>query len=156
MEESSLWLKVLAVVLGLVPFAAALGYLIVFLNSKSKESKLAFVLAQLTEAAKAIVVEVEVTLKPKLIAALEDGVLTDKEKTELKSLAMKLFWEKVPSTTMKAASSIFGPMLESLLSSKVEGAVALMKQSGVADQLVPVPPKPTTPDRPSNVVPSKP
>lgn len=136
-ETGSLWLQILAVVLGLIPFAGAMGFLVSFLKSKSKESKLTLILSHISEVAKAAVLRVEMTLKPKLVAALQDGVLTDKEKAELKSEAMKLVWESLPSDVLSLARAFFGQSLESVVSTKVEGALALMKQSGVASQVTP-------------------
>lgn len=158
-QSESLLLKILSAAIALLSplLLALIGKGVQYLHSKEKESKLLFVTANLAELAKAAVLEVETTLKPKLVAALADGILTDAEKAELKKAAMDLLKQRAPATVLAAAQGIFGPLLEQMLSSKVEGAVAQMKAQGIAAQVAPTlksDPDATPPARPSSLSPS--
>lgn len=116
---------------GLAPLGAlllfALKKLVDYLNTKADESKLAMVGAKLTGAAASAVAEINVTLRPKLEAALADGVLTDKEKAELKDAALTLLKSKLPAELMKTASAIFGGFLDTYLGGLVERNVLEQK-----------------------------
>ena len=105
----------------------ALGQLAAFLRAKAGESKAAGVALVFTEAAHSVVAELEVTLKPRLQAALADGVLTQAEKDELKKAALDALKTRLPATALQSASAVFGPMLDTWLGGLVERAVAAQK-----------------------------
>lgn len=105
----------------------ALGQLAAYLRAKAGESKAAGVALVFTEAAHSVVAELEVTLKPKLQAALADGVLTQAEKDELKRAALDALKTRLPATALQSAGAIFGPMLDTWLGGLVERAVAAQK-----------------------------
>lgn len=110
------------------PLLPVLGGLLVFalkrltdyLNAKAAESKGSLVAAKLTGAAASAVAEINATLRPKLEAALADGVLTDAEKKELKEAALALLKTKLPGELLGAASGIFGGFLDTYLGGLVE------------------------------------
>lgn len=103
---------------------AGIGLLAAFLRAKSAESKVAKVSLVVTEAARAAVLELDATIKPKLKAYLADGVLSDEEKAELKRLAMDLLKTKLPAGLLTTAGSVFGAFTDTYLAGKVEQAVA--------------------------------
>lgn len=103
---------------------AGIGLLAAFLRAKAAESKVAKVSLVVTEAARAAVLELDATIKPKLKAYLADGVLSDAEKAELKAMAMDLLKTKLPGGLLTTAGSVFGAFTETYLAGKVEQAVA--------------------------------
>lgn len=105
----------------------ALGQLAAFLRAKAGESKAAGVALVFTEAAHSVVAELEVTLKPKLQAALADGVLTQAEKDELKKAALDALKTRLPATALQSASAVFGPMLDTWMGGLIERAVSAQK-----------------------------
>lgn len=105
----------------------ALGQLAAFLRAKAGESKAAGVALVFTEAAHSVVAELEVTLKPKLQAALADGVLTQAEQGELKKAALDALKTRLPATALQSASAVFGPMLDTWLGGLIERAVSAQK-----------------------------
>lgn len=137
MSDASMWLKLLGAGLGFVGISAVLVKLALFLHSKEAESKLARVMAVLVDASKAAALQVETTLKPQLVAALSDGVLTDTERAQLKAAAMSLVTSQLPGAVIEAAKGFYGALFPSVLSATVEGAVASMRASGIAAQVAP-------------------
>ena len=109
----------------------ALGQLAAFLRAKAGESKAAGVALVFTEAAHSVVAELEGTLKPRLQAALADGVLTQAEKDELKKAALDALKTRLPATALQSASAVFGPMLDTWLGGLVERAVSAQKPPAV-------------------------
>lgn len=109
----------------------ALGQLAAFLRAKAGESKAAGVALVFTEAAHSVVAELEVTLKPKLQAALADGVLTQAEKDALKKAALDALKTRLPATALQSASAVFGPMLDTWLGGLIERAVSAQKPPAV-------------------------
>lgn len=105
----------------------ALGQLVVFLRAKSGESKVAGIALVFTEAAQSVVAELEVTLRPKLAAALADGVLTRAEKDELKAAALTALKTKLPPALLQGASGLFGPFLDTWLGGLIERSVQQQK-----------------------------
>ena len=101
-----------------------LGMLAAFLRSKQTESKAARIGLVVTEAARAAVLELDATIKPKLKAYLADGVLSDEEKADLKRIAMDLLKTKLPGGLLKGAADVFGAaFLDTYLGGKIEQAV---------------------------------
>lgn len=105
----------------------ALKKLVDYLNEKGKESAAARIAAKLTGAAASAVAEINATLRPKLEAALADGVLTDKEKAELKEAALALLKTKLPGELLQAAGGIFGGFLDTYLGGLIERQVLEQK-----------------------------
>lgn len=102
---------------------AGIGLLAAYLRTKAAESRAANVGLIVTEAARSAVLDLDRELKPKLQAALADGVLTDKEKGELKEAALVLLKTKLPSGLLGTAASIFGAFTDTYLAGKIEQAV---------------------------------
>jgi len=156
------WLMLAGAALALLPLGLLVTKGIELLNAKAKGAKLESTVALLSEAAKAAVLEVEVTLKPKLVEALKDGVLSDAEKAMLKKAALDLLTSRLPIASLALARDVFGPLLQQVLSKQVETAVVGMKLSGIADQVAPSPLKLTdvvaapTPPRPPAPLPFEP
>lgn len=106
---------------------AAVAKLATYLHAKESESKAARVGAVLADSASAVVADLNATLKPKLLEALKDGVLTDKEKAELRDTALEALKTKLPASLLASASKQFGPLLDQVLAGTVEQAVAKAK-----------------------------
>lgn len=115
---------------------AGIGLLAAFLRAKSAESKVAKVSLVVTEAARAAVLELDASIKPKLKAFLADGELSDAEKAELKAMALDLLKTKLPAGLLTTAGSVFGAFTETYLAGKIEQAVA-EKNSVQASAAVP-------------------
>jgi hypothetical protein len=110
-------------VLGTV-LVALMGKAIAYLHTRQKESKAALVAGTFLEAAKSIVAELEVTLRPKIQAMLADGTLTADEGLVLKTEAMNLLKTRLPATLLQSASGMFGGLLDTWLGGLVERANA--------------------------------
>jgi hypothetical protein len=107
--------------------AGALGLMTLlagFLRARSAESRAAKVGSVITEAARAAVLELDATLKPKLKEYLADGKLSDAEKAELKQAAVDLLKTKLPIGLLDTAGKVFGAFTETLIAGKIEQAVA--------------------------------
>lgn len=100
-----------------------LGLLVTWVRSKAGESKFAAFVLPVTEAARAVVLEIDVRLKPKLAKFLEDGVLSEDEKRQLRNEAFQLLKEKLPSTLMAAGQAQLGALFDTFLKGKIEQAV---------------------------------
>jgi len=105
----------------------ALGQLVAFLRSKSKESKVASITAVFAESAHSIVAELEVTLVPQAKAALADGVLTPEEGAKIKQQALDTLKTKLPPSLLASASGLFGPFLDTWLKGLIERSVSAQK-----------------------------
>lgn len=129
--------------LDLVAAAAVAGIAMLthYLRSKAQESKVAGIGALLTEACRAAVLELDRSLKPKLQAALADGILTDKEKEELKVAALDVVKTRLPASALASAKGVFGDFLDTFLKGKIEQAV-VEKNALQAQAVAPVPPTP--------------
>lgn len=114
---------------------AGIGMLATYLRTKAAESRAAKVGLVVTEAARAAVLDLDREMKPKLKAALADGVLTDKEKAELKAAAVELLKTKLPAGLLGTAGQVFGAFTDTYLAGKVEQAVA--EKNAIAAQAVP-------------------
>lgn len=109
--------------------AAGMAYLVSYLRTLSQSSKMAHVGLVFAESANSVVAELNATLKPKLLKALEDGVLTDKEKEELRNTAIESLKNRLPASLVGSAKDIFGPMFDSWVGGMVERAVVSAKAS---------------------------
>lgn len=106
--------------------AAALAKLVAYLHGKAQESKVALVGSFFAEAAQSIVHEIEVSLRPQIQKALEDGTLSPEEGAQLKNEALRILKTKVPATMLEAAKKLFGPLLDTWLGGLVERANSTM------------------------------
>jgi hypothetical protein len=116
---------------------ALLTRAVTYLTEKQRSSVAARIGAVAAEAARSVVAELDVTLKPQLQAALADGQLTDAEKAQLKATALQAMREKLPPALMAQASGVFGPLLETWLGGLVERAVTDRKASEAVGALSP-------------------
>lgn len=89
-------------------------------NASAAQKGLAKTALVLTEMAASVVALIEVDFKPKLKAALADGKLTDAEKAELRTEALRLLKEKAPAEVLKQAEGHFGPFVDMLLKGLIE------------------------------------
>lgn len=115
------------VVAPLIPAIGALiltllGMLTKYLAEKGKANKMAHVAAVGTELMRSVVADLEVTMRPALGKALEDGQLTAAEREQIKQEAIKRVRESLPPHLRKAAGELLGPMLTPWLSGLVERA----------------------------------
>ena len=97
--------------------------LLALLRAKASESSASRVALVFAEAAASAVAQVDRELKPKLLAALADGVLTDDEKTALKEEAMKILRGTIAPELWEQAKKHFGPLLEQWIAGLIERAV---------------------------------
>lgn len=102
---------------------AGLAKLVTYLHAKEKESLGMRVGATIADATYSVVAELDVTMRPKLEAALADGVLTDVEKAQLKQAALEAVKTKLPAAVLADARTAFGPLFETWLSGLVERSV---------------------------------
>lgn len=100
-------------------FPALLG----FLRAKASESSAARVTLVVAEAANSAVAVVDRELKPKVLAAMADGVLTDTEKAQLREEALRILKTNVAPEVWTLARAQFGPLLEGYLKGLIERAV---------------------------------
>lgn len=94
-----------------------------FFEARTAESNVSRVISVFVEAATSAVAIVDRDLKPKLLAALADGILTDTEKAELHTAAMAILKSSVAPELYEQAKVHFGPMLESWMKGLIERAV---------------------------------
>lgn len=138
----SIWLQLTPALTDLLTAAAVAGlaFLATYLRAKSGESKAARVGLVVTEAARAAVLELDATVKPKLKAYLADGVLSPEEAADLKKTAVDLLKTKLPGGLLAAAGGVFGAFTDTYLAGKIEQAVA--EKNALAGSSAPVPPSP--------------
>lgn len=98
-----------------------------YFHARQAESKLARVGAFFADLVHSIVAEVDVTLKPKLLEASADGVITPEEANQLKTLALELVKGKLPAWAANGAAGIFGGQLDTYLKGLIERAVTARK-----------------------------
>lgn len=127
MNETLVQLLPAAIGLLVLGVLAGLAALTKFLLSKSSESKAARVGAVLSDAARAVVLELDTTLKADFKAAASDGKITKEEGEQLKEAALKLLKERLPGGLLSLAKGVFGALTETVLSSVVESAVKEVK-----------------------------
>lgn len=122
------------------PLLVALAFKAVQLvSAKTSTSKVAAVAAPFAELAASVVANLDKTLRPQLQAALADGVLSAGEKQLLRDTALARLKEQAPSGLLKAAQSVFGPMLDTWLAGLVERSVT-ERRALEAQASAPVPP----------------
>lgn len=127
------WL-IIAVFTGLLALIAYGGR---YLATKAKESKLAAFMQGLYDKAQSVVAHIDAEFRPKLVEALKDGVLTAKEKADLKEAALKLLLEQLGAEGLKQLDElkgIAGPAVGVYLSGLLERALGLQRaiaQTGV-------------------------
>jgi hypothetical protein len=119
---------------------ALIGMLIAYLRSKSATDKAAHIGLVITEAARAAVLELDATIKPKLKEYLSDGVLSDVEKADLKARALEILKTKLPAGVLSTAATVFGAaFLDTYLGGKIEQAVSEKNAVQAAGEPAPKP-----------------
>lgn len=111
-----------------------IGKLLIYLHAKEQESKTAKVFATITEAAKSVVAELEVEVRPELQKALADGRLSPEEGEQLKKMALERLKGSLPPMLLRSASELFGGLLDAWLGGLVERANAGQKVDTAAPQ----------------------
>lgn len=106
-----------------VLLTAVFPAVLAFLKARQAESATARMALVVTEAAASAVAVVDRDMKPKVMAALADGVLTDKEKAELRDEALRILRVNVAPEVWNQAKASFGPLLEGWLKGLIERAV---------------------------------
>ncbi|MBZ4402429.1 hypothetical protein [Myxococcus sp. AS-1-15] len=99
-------------------------------QAQADSSKLAAVGARVTALAESIVRDVEVTLKPKLVAATADGVLTPAEFKQLKDAALDQLLKSLGERGLAELQEVFqltASNVGTFLSSLIESALDRMK-----------------------------
>lgn len=94
---------------------------------RAKESKFFAVAAQVAHLAEIVVAEVDAVVRPKLVAALADGKVTQAEAEELKKVALAKLKELLAQRGMKELKGVIGifmPSVDTYLSGAIEKAVA--------------------------------
>lgn len=111
------------------------GMLSKFVNAKAEESIVAKTLAILTSFIQSVVADIDVTLRPKLEAALVDGVLTQVEKDELRKTALSIVLTKLPDSVLTVARGIFGAGLETKILGLIESHVTALHSAKASTDL---------------------
>lgn len=106
-----------------VLLTAVFPAVLAFLKARQSESAAARVTLVFAEAANSAVAVVDRELRPKVKAAMADGVLTDAEKKELRDEALRILKTNVAPDVWKGAQAQFGPLLEGWLKGLIERAV---------------------------------
>ena len=78
------------------------------LQSMTRKTDAAATLLAVEELAASVVAVVEVRIKPKKVAALEDGIITPAEAEALQKAALDLFFESAPEKLKTGLAAIFG------------------------------------------------
>ncbi len=103
---------------------ALIAKLVLLIHAQEKNSKAIAAVGTVAEAAKSIVAELEVTMRPELQKDLEDGTLTPEEGAKLKAMAIDQLKSQLPASVLKATQGIFGGLLDTWLGGIVERANA--------------------------------
>jgi hypothetical protein len=109
---------------------AGMGALTAKLNAGAEASKLQAALARITVLADAVVRDIEVSLRPKLVAATADGILTAAEQVMLKSAALQALKSAATKhglAELQQLLKLAPDMLEPILSGILERAVGALK-----------------------------
>jgi len=91
-----------------------------------KDGKSSMLFSKLLAIMQMVVADVEQTLKPVLVAAAKDGVLTPAEWKQLRDEALKRFWVYIGDQGKKDITSVLGilaPSVEGFVGSILEAAV---------------------------------
>lgn len=126
-------LPTLGTALGAI-ITAALAYLTVWLRTKSKAEGQTFaaragfdILSRATETMKNVVAHVEAELKPKIVKAAADGVITPHEARVLKEEAQILFLHTLGEGGLVELKKYFGNRSDIFISGLLERAVTGLK-----------------------------
>lgn len=123
--------------------ATLLGWVFVqlaqYFGVKKQGSKAAAVAERLFHLAQTVVADLEVTLKPQLLEATADGVLTAAEINTLRGLALTRLKALAGERGLKEAQALLGiaaPMLDQYLNGVIEHAVDRLPSSTAASKAV--------------------
>lgn len=100
-----------------------------WLDANAAQSEVAKVTKVFADAAASAVAVVDRELRPKLVAALADGKLTDAERAELQAEAISILKNSVAPDVFEQAKKHFGPLLENWLKGHVERALTVKRAS---------------------------
>lgn len=103
-----------------------------YVHEKAKDSKLWGALDLVTATASTTVSELDASIKLKLPGYLEDGVLSDSEKADLKATALSVLKSKLPSSVLGILQLGLGNALDTVLGGKIEQAVLAQKTKVLA------------------------
>jgi uncharacterized membrane protein len=92
--------------------------------AKKDESKLAMGIGIALQLFAAFLTAARAKLEPALKAALADGVLTEAEGAELRSLLVQMALTDLPPAVMESLSTAFGPALNTWLGHQADVAIA--------------------------------
>ncbi len=111
--------------------AGLLGWAMMALRKKfeaqAEQSKIAAVGTRITHLADVVVADLNATVKPAIVEAAKDGVLTAEEAAKIKSMAMDRLKALIAEKGMAELSGVLGivaPSIETYLSGLIEQAVA--------------------------------
>lgn len=95
--------------------------------SDSKINWLTFLMGHLLDVVDAVVMEINDTVKKKILEASKDGKLTEEEKQDLLDTAINLVKEEIPEAALDELSEIVGD-IDMFIQTKIENAVTNQKE----------------------------
>ena len=95
--------------------------------SDSKINWLTFLMGHLLDVVDAVVMEINDTVKKKILETSKDGKLTDEEKQDLLDTAITLVKEEIPEAALDELSEIVGD-IDMFIQTKIENAVTNQKE----------------------------
>lgn len=95
--------------------------------SDSKINWLTFLMGHLLDVVDAVVMEINDTVKKKILEASKDGKLTEEEKQDLLETAINLVKEEIPEAALDELSEIVGD-IDTFIQTKIENAVTNQKE----------------------------
>lgn len=101
-------------------------------DARSTGAELENVTKAFWEAALSAVAVVDRELKPKLLAALADGVLTEVEKRDLQAAAIEIVRNSIGPTLWAQAQKHLGPTIETWVKGLIERALSVHKAGAEA------------------------
>ncbi len=115
---------------------AGLGILTMWLSKKAKADGQASavklflgVAEQVSQTASNVVAHIEAELKPDMVKAVADGVVTDEEATALKAKGMELLKASISTEAMAVLKANLGAGVDGFLSGLLERALTGLKTS---------------------------
>jgi hypothetical protein len=133
--------------------AAAIGLGAAWLRARGQTSKALHVLGQVAEIVQSVVAHVEVSMRPLVVKALEDGKLSKEEAAELKKHALDLVKDSLGTQGLEALKRALGLSGEgavmTYLSGLVERALGIQRAAGTLPPPAPGAVAPSFPIAPS-------
>jgi len=113
---------------------AAVAFGVRWLNERTASNRALKVLGQVAEVVQSVVAHVEISMRPLVQKALEDGKLTPEEATELKKHALDLVKDSLGTEGLEALKRALGltgdGAVATYLSGLVERALGLQRAAG--------------------------